>query len=462
MHLMTEFESQLMLPDYSDYQVVAMLGLDRGDEGKGRFTDLYASSGFFNIVARGQGGANAGHTVVIPGMEPFSLHQVPSGIANPDMFNVIGGGVFLDVERLADEIDELVSRGVNVMPLVNLMISESAHLVLPHHILLDERREGRSERAQGSTKSGIAFVAADKYLREGVRAEDLNDPTKLREKVIDSLHAVHVGPRPWKRRQYSAIADRVLRAAEIIGPYVGPTHEELADRLRDGDRLIAEGAQGYQLDINSGMYPMVTSSSITVNGLMDGVGVPMTRYPTKGIGVTKLTRSHVGGGPFVTEIDESINPELVKQLRGPEGAADSEYGRTTGRPRRMGYPDFPSTLTAIEQTGVTEVIISKMDLVERFNYGEESGLRAAICHSFDGSDKVSTRAAISAIELDDSTPIYQKFDSWSGQAIVESANGESLPGDAQIFVDTFEDHIRDLAKITMLGVGYEREQIVVL
>jgi adenylosuccinate synthase len=424
--------------------VDVIVGLQRGDEGKGRFVDLQAEN--YEIIARGNGGANAGHTVVPEGHERIALHQIPSGIAYQDKLNVIGNGVYLDPVRLVDEISNAEKAGLRITP-EKLAISDIASLVLPHHILLDESRES-GNRQQGSTKSGIAFVASEKYLREGVRVEDMDDAGALKEIAIEGLAKasnISTGNLPQdieeKVRQW-------LGSLESIKQFVTDTVDLVNHKMDEGHQVLAEGAQAYWLDINHGMYPAVTSSSTTTSGLLDGLGISPKRLG-KVTGVAKLTKSHVGGGPFVTE---TTDPGLIESIRGPEGETDSEYGASTGRPRRVGYPDLVELRNATRTNGVDEIILSKMDCAERF------GGMISIATAYELNGHFLFMAPSSARELARCTPQYVALPTWPKDAIQQSATYDTVPHQAKTFVDLVENELD--TDVSMLGVGPKRNQVI--
>jgi adenylosuccinate synthase len=423
-----------------------IVGLQRGDEGKGRFVDVVA--GDYDIIARGNGGANAGHTVIPEGREPLALHQVPSGIAYPDKLNIIGGGVYLDPRKLVDEIESIRKTGLDVSS-DNLLISDTAHLVMPHHIGLDSLREGGAQ-AQGSTKSGIAYVASEKYLRQGVRFESISRPKELLVLAVHGLQLLNERLPKAQRQtdaELKAAAKAWLEAAESLQEYMADTVHIINRRLEQGKRVLAEGAQGYWLDINHGMYPAVTSSSTTVAGLIDGLGVS-AKHLGKVTGVAKAVKSHVGGGPLVTHITD---PELEATVRGPFGETDSEFGATTKRPRRVGFPDLVELRNAVRGDGVDEVALSKLDHVPRF--GDQ--LKIAISYDYEG--KLYRTAPNSVAALETCKPNYQSCTNWT-EDISGIRSYDELPKAAQDFVELFE---RELAvPITKIGVGPNRNQII--
>lgn len=432
---------------YLGMSLDVIVGLQRGDEGKGRFVDLVA--GDYAIIARANGGANAGHTVIPKaGREPLALHQIPSGVAYPDKLNVIGNGVYLDPPRLISEIETIRGAGLAVSP-KNLLVSNGAHLVLPHHIILDTLREA-SQQAQGSTKSGIAYVAADKYLREGVRLELIANPKLLLEHVRGGLGKVNE-LLPKDQRQSQAELDKQahdwLKLTQTLQDYMADTTEIINGRLQAGERVLAEGAQAFWLDINHGMYPAVTSSSTTVSGLLDGLGVS-AKHLGKVTGVTKAVKSHVGGGPLVTEITDQA---LATAVRGPLGKTDSEYGVTTKRPRRIGYPDLVELRNAIRVNGIDELAISKLDHVPRYG----ATVPVATSYTYQGSQRQT--APSSAMALDECRPNYQELKTWN-QEISGIRGYSDLPSEAVAFIELFESELG--VPVTKIGVGPHRDQVI--
>ena len=419
-----------------------IIGLQRGDEGKGRFVDLEAAN--YDIVARANGGSNAGHTVIPNDTgEHLALHQVPSGVAYEGKLNVIGSGVYLDPERLAEEIK---SSGLKVTP-DNLKISMGAHLVLPHHKILDEIREN-GDGAQGSTKAGISFVAADKYLREGARFEIINRPDELKERIIKGLKiAYEKSGQKVTDTEIDKKADEWIKTATSFKPFMTDTTALVNGKIKDGKRILAEGAQAFWLDINHGMYPAVTSSSTTATGLLDGLGLA-PKHIGKVTGVTKAVKSHVGGGPLVTEITDE---KLAAQVRGPLGKTDSEYGVTTKRPRRIGYPDLAELRNAVIVNGVDEIAVSKLDHVPR--YGKS--VPVAVAYELDG--KKLKFAPTSAELLSKCKPVYKDMPTWE-EDISTIRDYDQLPQAAKDFIDLIEQELE--TPVTRIGVGPNRDQVI--
>jgi adenylosuccinate synthase len=424
----------------------AVVGGQRGDEGKGRFVDLLAVN--YSVIARGNGGSNAGHTVVPESMQPIALHQIPSGIAYPDKLNIIGNGVYVDPSRLDNEITALRQAGMKVTT-KNLLVSDTAHLVMPHHLALDALREG-SHKAQGSTQSGIAYVAGDKYLREGLRLESVRQPKVLFDHAYSALNDINARQPAKDRRKLSDIKSEIeawVKSTQDLVTYMADTVDVVNSRLEAGEAILGEGAQAFWLDINHGMYPSVTSSSTTVSGLLDGLGVS-AKHLNKVSLVVKSVKSHVGGGPFVTEI---MDETLAGKIRGDSGVVDSEYGATTKRPRRIGYPDLVELKNAIRVNGADEIFLSKLDHVPRY------GKSVKVAVSYDYQNSLRQVAPSSAAALYDCQPKYLELATWQ-ENISDIRNYKDLPKTAAEFVSLFEEHLK--LPVTQIGVGAERKQVI--
>jgi adenylosuccinate synthase len=446
MLLLTDTYSCRLLPVMA---VDVVVGLQRGDEGKGRFVDMLAEE--HDIVARFNGGANAGHTLVLPDDRVLKLHQVPSGIQYDHIQNVIGRGTYLDPVRLVAEIDDIESKDIEVSR-KNLKICGGSHLILPQYISDDEIREA-GDGKQGSTKSGIAQVAAFKYLREGVRTEIIkNDPEKLRELILIGLAAqtairAEIGLEPIDADE---VAEEYVASAKGLGQFVTDATFFLNTRLSEGARVLAEGAQAFWLDVDHGMAPFTTSSSTTSGGVSPGLGVPPQSID-KVTGIIKATQSHVGGGPFVTEIKPDEEPELLSRLYGDNKAIDAEFGATTGRQRRLGHLDLPAIRRANMVNGTTAMALTKLDWLAR--YGDE----IPVCVSYERKGKTLEVSPDSARKLEQSTPNYEYLPAWE-EDIQDVREFDDLPENAQNYIKFLEE--KTGVPITMIGVGPRKEQVI--
>ncbi len=313
-----------------------VVGLQWGDEGKGRVIDSLA--GEADIVVRYQGGANAGHTVWVDNQR-YIFHLVPSGILHPETTCIMGGGMVVDLQALLDEIDGLNDRGINTQG--HLFLSPRAHLVLPQH----KGSEGLWEKRIGTTLKGIGPAYAQKYARLGVRVGDLYEDG-LEEKLRLSL----------AEEDIQGLAQRLQELGERIRPYVRDVELLLNQALQEGKSLLFEGAQGTLLDIDQGTYPFVTSSHTTAGGACVGTGVGPTKIDEV-IGVTKSYATRVGNGPFPTELGDELGERLQRD--------GEEYGATTGRPRRCGWLDLVALRYACQVNGAERVALTKLDFLDR-------------------------------------------------------------------------------------------------
>lgn len=433
--------------------VNAVLGYQRGDEGKGRFVDMLAQE--HDVVARFNGGNNAGHTVILPDSTELDLHLVPSGIAHEETLNVIGNGVLVDPVGLVKEIEKIRDKGIEVSP-DNLVLSSAAHVVLPNYKSEDEIREAGAG-GQGSTKMGIAQTAAGKSLREGLRVEDIKtDPLSIGSAIGDALTAQQGIRRELGLDDLDVeeISLDFVEAAQKLAEYVRITDTSFLLNCmlaaRNPARVLAEGAQAFLLDPDHGMYPYVTSTPTTIGGISYGLGIPGS-YVNHVTGVVKAVQSHVGGGPFVTEIDDQ---ELLSRLHGDMAAVDAEKGTTTGRVRRLGHLDLPQIRRAImvnEQKDRQEIALSKLDWVSRY------GSTILVCTGYERKGKILHIAPDSARKLDESKPIYEELAGWD-EDISDVRDFDALPKNAQNYVRFVEDQLE--VPIHTIGVGPKRDQFI--
>ncbi len=339
-----------------------VVGTQWGDEGKGRFVDLLSANADF--VARFNGGDNAGHTVTV-GQETFKLHLVPSGIVQPHTIGVIGNGVVINPAILQNEMNSLMDAGVEISP-KRLLLSYGAHLISRAHLALDKAQEtSRGSSKIGTTLRGIGPAYTSKVSRQGIRLLDMLDREHFKTKIKN--HVADINAQLTKLYQFDPldsklVEDEMDQFASLLKPYISDISLILFNALREGHRVLAEGAQGTLLDLDHGTYPFVTSSTPTAGGALVGLGLGMG-FEDRIIGVTKSFQTRVGSGPFPTE----ISGELAEQLRGTGQQAWDEFGTTTGRPRRVGWLDLVLLRYAVRINGINELAITKLDILSGFD-----------------------------------------------------------------------------------------------
>lgn len=425
-------------------RVQVLIGMQWGDEGKGRVVDVLASEA--DVVVRYQGGANAGHTVVVGGKKHV-FHILPSGMLYPGRLCVIGNGVVIDPEELQHEIRQLDPAPSDIG--TRLVISCAAHIVMPYHKKLDAlgeiaMRKSSSGAPIGTTGRGIGPCYVDKYNRIGIRAEDLAAPSVLRKKLqlnLDMKNAMLVklyGEEPF---DFDELYARALAWGEFIAPYLGDAALEL-DRAYTADRkMLFEGAQATLLDIDHGTYPFVTSSSCTAGGACIGGPIGPGRID-RVIGVAKAYCTRVGEGPFPTE-DSGAAGALLRD-RG------AEFGATTGRPRRCGWLDLVALKYAVMVNGIDCVTLTKLDVL--------SGIeRLKVCTAYEISGEHTSHMPASSMTLSEAKPIYTELPGWEGDVTSCRARGD-LPKAAREYVEFIERYIS--VPITMIGVGPGREDTI--
>ena len=417
-----------------------IVGAQWGDEGKGKVVDLLAEG--FDIVARYQGGNNAGHTVV-HGTETFKFHLLPSGILEPDKVCVLGNGVVIDPEVLVAELDGLEGRGRST---AGLRISGNAHLVMPWHRLIDAQSELRLGSLQiGTTKRGMGPTYADKASRIGIRTQDLLDREILRKKVDAALSVKN----DLLTRVYEvapldgdAILADLERFADRLAPYIADTSLLLDEALSAGRRVLFEGAQGTLLDLDNGTYPFVTSSNPIAGGACVGCGVGPTRIDAV-IGVAKAYLTRVGAGPFPSEAD----PDRAVRMRD----AGLEFGTTTGRERRCGWLDVVGLKYALRLNGLTELVLTKLDVLSIFD-------RIPVCTGYRLPDGSVTDAFPShQSDFHHAEPVFEELPGW-GVDISEVTSYDALPAEARGYVAWVEERLG--IPVTLVGVGARRDQIM--
>jgi adenylosuccinate synthase len=416
---------------------LAVVGAQWGDEGKGKIVDLLTPH--FSIVARYQGGHNAGHTVYVGGTK-FVLRLIPSGILHPGVTCVIGNGVVVDPDALLVEIDELRRHDITADD--RLVISEKAHLILPYHRELDLLAEARrGERKIGTTSRGIGPAYEDKVARRGIRVGDLFDAASLADEVRENVSArnrlIRDTTLDWR-----PVYDRLLVNAERMRPWVGDVSLFLSRSMAEGRRILFEGAQGTLLDIDHGTYPFVTSSNASVGGVCTGLGVgPHTIHAV--LGVVKAYSTRVGEGPLPTE----LTGESGNRLR--EGG--QEYGAVTGRPRRCGWYDAVAVRYAVRINGLDGIALTKLDVLD--------GLREIqVCHAYERNGEMLNDYPADIRYLADCKPVYETMSGWS-RPTAGLRSFDELPPEAKRYIARLEE-VSGVA-VALISTGSDRADTIV-
>ena len=421
--------------------VRAIVGANWGDEGKGKITDMFASKA--DVVIRFQGGANAGHTI-INDYGKFALHLLPSGICHPEITNIIGNVVALDIPKLVKEINDVTSKGV---PQPKLLVSDRAQIMMPYHVLLDTYEEERlADKQFGSTKSGIAPFYSDKYAKIGFQVCDLFYPDELKEKLasvceVKNLLLKYVYHKPLL--DVDELFNTLMEYKDMIEPYVADTGAFIRQAIKDGKEILLEGQLGSLKDPDFGIYPMVTSSSTLAGYGTVGAGIPAHEIKDI-ITVTKAYSSAVGAGEFVSE----IFGEEADKMRNHGGDA-GEYGATTGRPRRMGWFDCVATRYGVEVQGATQVCLTALDCL---SYLDE----IKVCTGYEIDGKI-IKDFPNTHMLKKAKPIFETLPGFKCD-IRGIKEFDKLPKEAQDYVLFIEKEIGK--PITMVSNGPKREEII--
>jgi len=418
---------------------VVIVGSQWGDEGKGKVIDYLASEA--DVVVRGQGGNNAGHTVVV-GDEKYALHLIPSGVLYKDTINVIGNGVVVDPGSLIQELDGLEGRGVNTD---HIRISDRAHIVFPYHKEIDRLAEdARGDAKIGTTKKGIGPCYMDKVERSGLRICDLIEDGfegKLRAQITHKnkiIEAVYGG----EALDADSIVSDYKRYAERLRPYISDTIRIVYDAVKADKKVLLEGAQGTLLDIDFGTYPYVTSSHPISGGFAIGSGVGPNRIEEV-LGITKAYTTRVGMGPFVTELDNEIGDQIRVQ--------GHEFGTTTGRPRRCGWLDTVIVNYAARVNGMTAMSLMLLDVLTGFE-------EVKICTAYKCGDDIIEDYPASLEMLEKCTPIYETLPGWS-EDITGAEKFEDLPVNCQNYVNRIEQ-LTDVP-VKIVSIGPKRSQTII-
>ncbi|TDJ01803.1 MAG: adenylosuccinate synthase [Caldithrix sp.] len=422
--------------------VKIIVGAQWGDEGKGKIVDLLSEQ--VDIVARYQGGANAGHTIVIDG-EQYILHLVPSGILHENTICVIGNGVVIDPLALLEEIEFLKSKGISVDG--RLWISHRAHLIMPYHKLLDQAKESKdADRKIGTTGRGIGPAYVDKVNRMGIRIVDLLDRDTLEEKLRTNIKEKNeILKKIYKEKEIDVdqIINEYLDFDKKIDPYIKDVSTFLNESLKDGKQILLEGAQGTLLDIDFGTYPYVTSSNPTSGGACAGVGIGPTKIESV-LGVIKAYTTRVGMGPFPTEIGDEEDFDL-RDLGG-------EYGATTGRPRRCGWFDAVIAKFAVQVNGLDSFALTKLDVLDTLE-------EVKVCVAYKYKGKTITTFPSEMRILENCEPVYESFPGWQ-KPTSGIRSYQDLPANAKAYLDAIKNLTQ--TDFSIISVGSGREQTILI
>jgi len=416
-----------------------LLGLQWGDEGKGKIVDAITSS--YDIIARFQGGPNAGHTIEFDGYKHV-LHTIPSGVFNNNALNVIGNGVVIDPVIFQNEINGLQKFNIDIKS--KLLISKRAHIILPTHKMIDATSEAsKGKKKIGSTLKGIGPTYMDKTGRNGIRIGDLksdnwtNKYNTLRDKHLAILSNFNINV----DLDLNKLEDDFMNSIDILKKFNFIDSEDyLNSSIMSGKKILAEGAQGSLLDIDFGTYPFVTSSNTTASGACSGLGVAPNKIKNV-IGIFKAYTTRVGSGPFPTELNNEIGEDIKK--------IGNEYGATTGRDRRCGWLDLVALKYSIIINGVTELNMMKADVLSGFN-----SIEVCTAYNIDG---VETKTLPFDLNLENIKPIYKSFKGWS-EDISEINKEENLPIELHNYVSFIEKYVE--VPIKLISVGPDRSETI--
>lgn len=426
-------------------KIDVLLGLQWGDEGKGKVVDVLTPH--YDVVARFQGGPNAGHTIAFEGKK-FVLHTIPSGIFNPGCINLIGNGVIIDPLILEKEILKLSESGIDTSR--NLLVSRKAHLILPTHRLLDAALEQSKGAAKiGSTLKGIGPTYTDKTARNGIRVGDIClDDFDSRYQTQRNRHLKMVRDLSFDLTThlidgltFEAYEKRWFEALEVLKKMQHVDSEYFINQQIDaGKKVLAEGAQGSLLDVDFGSYPFVTSSNTTAAGVCSGLGVAPNKIG-KVFGIFKAYCTRVGSGPFTTELHDA-DGDLMRKT-------GNEFGSTTGRPRRCGWLDLPALKYAVMLNGVTDLMMMKADVLDDFTH-----IKVATSYHHKGQqiDYLPFEACTEQLE-----PIYESLKGWK-QSIVEIRDEAAMPEALEQYISFIEEYVK--VPVSFVSTGPDRSQVV--
>ena len=419
----------------------AVIGMQWGDEGKGKITDLLTPA--FDVIARFQGGHNAGHTVYKEGQKVI-LHLIPSGILHRNKLCLIGNGVVISPQALLDEIGQLEKIGVEIGD--NLAISKNAHLVLPYHTMIETlREEGRGVQKIGTTCRGIGPAYVDKAARQGIKAGDLLNLSLLEEKIAQNveeknIYFSHYGAELLDPKK---VFDDFVGYAEQIGKYIQDVSFVLDENIREGKSVLFEGAQGTLLDVDHGTYPFVTSSNSTVGGICSGLGIGPDKIGDI-LGVIKAYTTRVGQGPFPTELFDDMGEYLREH--------GQEYGATTGRPRRCGWLDTVALAYACRINGVSKLVLTKPDVLDGLE-------EIKVCTGYKYKGELLPSFPSEVVVLNQVEPVYKKVSGWT-ENIQGKREYAELPPAFCDYIKFIEDILE--VKIAIISTGVERQATILV
>ena len=423
-------------------EITAIVGAQWGDEGKGKITDFFA--GESDYVVRFHGGNNAGHTVIVNG-ETYKLHLIPSGIVYGEPISVIGNGVVVDPKALLDEIDYVIQKGIKP----KLMVSDRAHVIMPYHISLDNALSNhQANLAAGSTGRGIAPVYADKMFRNGIRMIDLLEPEVFHEKLEKGYSFSKKLIRDALEEPFDLNLEEIfatyIKYGEKLSPYICDTSVELYKAHKLGKSILFEGAQGISLDVDHGVYPYTTSSNTAAGHVSTGTGVSF-REIKKIIGVVKAYLSRVGESPLPTEL-HGDDAHILREK-------GSEYGTTTGRPRRVGWLDLVQVRQAVRVNGLTEIALTKLDILNGFK-------KLPICIEYDINGKRIKEMPASLSQFRHAKPIYNTLPGWEELPNnVWDKGFDALPETLKNYISYIEEQVE--CPVTIVSVGPQRHETII-
>jgi len=422
---------------------IVVIGTQWGDEGKGRIVDILSEK--VDVVARYQGGNNAGHTIIVDGKTTV-LHHIPSGILRQDKISIIGNGVVIDPKFLLEEIDGLRKSGYPVSP-ENFKISDRTHVIMPYHKLMDKARESQMGNNKiGTTGRGIGPVYEDKVARRGIRVSDLLYPDYFADRLKSIINQKNIylknvlGIEPL---DFEQVFDDYIEYGKKLNPFITDTSLLLYDLVKQNKAILFEGAQGVMLDVDFGTYPYVTSSNSGAGGVCSGTGISPKIIDTI-VGISKAYTTRVGEGPFPSEIKDEFG-EVLRKL-------GNEYGATTGRPRRCGWFDTVSVSYSIKINGISSLMLTKLDVLSDLQ-------TIKICTGYKYKDQVLKDFPSNLNVLNSCKPVYEEVCGWRSE-LSDINDPSDLPQNLMNYLGKLEDILE--TQISLISIGPSREQFITL